>query len=363
MEKLIFFITGLDIGGAETQLYRICKHIDKSNIDIKVVSLTGDGAIGEKIREENIEVISFDIKKNKYKEVINIFKLVKKEKPDVIIGFLFHAIIISRIIGYLNSVPNIISSIRSFNTGGIFRETLIKITDFMSNMTIVNSSIVYEKVLKKKLVKKGKLKVIRNGIDIEQFKFDETYRREWRKKNKIDDNTFVWMAVGRLVYEKDYVSMIKAFKRVLEKDKNNILYIIGDGYMKSEIEALIIKYDLTNNIFMKSNCTEINKLLSAGDGVILTSKWEGIPNTIIEAMALDRIVVATDVGGVSEVVKDSGILVESENITSIANGMLDGKKRWGNSTKLEARKIIEEDYEVKNIVKKWEEIIKIDYKK
>ncbi|MCR1951310.1 glycosyltransferase [Clostridium sp. DSM 100503] len=367
MKKVIFFITGLDIGGAEIQVYRICKYIDKSDLDIKLISLTDNGKIGQMLKQENIEVFCFNIKKNKIKGIINIFRFVRKENPDVVIGFLFHAIIISRVIGWLNSVPNIISSIRSFNTGGVFRETLLKITDYMSNTTIVNSYIVYDEVLSKRIVKKEKLKVIRNAIDTEHFKFNKEYRHTWRKKINVDNNTFVWMAVGRLVYEKDYITMIKAFKKVLEQDENVILYIVGDGYMKNEINDLIAKYGLSNNIIINNKSEEINKLLCACDGVVLTSRWEGIPNIIIEAIALNRIVVATNVGGVSEVIKNENFLVESENVDSVVKGMIEAKKEWevlgGEEFGLKSRKRIEEDYDVRNIVVKWKEVINADYKK
>ncbi|MGL5378771.1 glycosyltransferase [Clostridium sp.] len=354
MKSIMIFITGLKVGGAESQVYRICKELDRNKVQITVVSLTSGGAIGEKLKECSVDLVYLNLKDHKLRGLRKAYRLVNEEKPDVVVGFLFHAIILSRIVGYLNKTPRIISSIRSINTGGFIKETLLRLTDFMTYKTVVNSEASYKKVLKKKIVREKSLMAINNIIDTNEFSFNEKNRLKWRIEFGINDETFLWMAVGRLVPEKDYITMIKAFKNYLQSNSNSKLLIIGDGEMKEELEVLIKRKKLEDNVRLLGRRSDVSQVLSASDGVILTSKWEGIPNTIIEAMCMDRIVVATDVGGVSEVVRDNetGFLVEKGKIESIVLGM----KKASSVNRVNSREIINKEYDSKVVIKKWEKI-------
>jgi glycosyltransferase involved in cell wall biosynthesis len=157
--------------------------------------------------------------------------------------------------------------------------------------------------------------VLTNGIDTEAFAPDRQRRGRMRTQMQTGD-AFVWLAVGRLAAAKDYPNMLRAFAIVRKTHPNARLWIAGEGNIfslelveNSGVQLLGLRHDVV-------------ELMDAADGYVLSSAWEGMPLAVGEAMAMEKPVVATDVGGVRELVDETGCVVPARDSDALANAML-----------------------------------------
>ena len=141
-----------------------------------------------------------------------------------------------------------------------------------------------------------------------------------------------------------------------QNNSNVKLNIVGDGELRSEIEILIKELQLEEDITLLGRRSDIPQLLSQADIFVLASKHEGLPTVVIEAMACECYVVATDCGGSAEILGDTGQLVPIEDSQALADALkntvaLSSKDRMENNRKARAR--VEQLFSLETSVKKW----------
>ena len=124
-------------------------------------------------------------------------------------------------------------------------------------------------------------------------------------------NDYIWLAAGRITPAKDYPNLLRAFAHVHSAEPRTQLWIAGasNGRMRATMEGLAEKLHLDSRVYWLGLRDDLPALLAAADGFVLSSAWEGMPLVIGEAMAMRRPVVATDVGGVRELVGETGQVV------------------------------------------------------
>lgn len=179
-----------------------------------------------------------------------------------------------------------------------------KVTKIISDKLKVNNDEIY---------------LIYNGVDVNKFKLNG---REI--KNKVEEI----ISVGRLTKQKDHKNLFKAIKLLKEKlTKNKIetpkFLIVGDGELKKELKNLALKLKINNNVEFLGIRDDIPKLLSESDIYVMSSEWEGLSISLIEAVASEIPIVATDAGSNSEIVKDgkNGEIVPIQNSQKLAESL------------------------------------------
>jgi glycosyltransferase involved in cell wall biosynthesis len=197
--------------------------------------------------------------------------------------------------------------------------------------------------------------VLTNGIDAEAFTPDRVRRKRLRAENSVG-TSFLWIAVGRLVPAKDYPNLLRAFAEVHARQPASRLWIAGEGdaaqYAAEPAEAvefLGLRHDIT-------------ALLDAADGFVLSSAWEGMPLAVGEAMAMEKIVVATDAGGVRELVADAGLIVPAKDSLALAEAMLNAMAMHDMERKTmqrDARRRIQMHYSMPVKSAEWEDIYRL----
>jgi len=361
--KILYLITGLHVGGAEMVLYRLLKKLNREKYEPVVVSIIPIVGIGERIEEEGIKILSLNAKFKCNPLIIwRVISIIKKEKPQILHSFLFHANFLGRVIGKLRNVPIIISSIHNEYFGGILREKLLKWTDRFCNITTIVSKGAAERMIDLKVVSKNKLKVIYNGIDLENFPFRKLEARtKIRKELNIEENKKILISVGRLHEAKGCPYLIKAMKILKEKYPHILLIVLGEGPEGKKIEEQIKELKLEKNILLLGQKENISEYLNASDVFVMPSLWEGLPIALLEAMACGLPVVATRVGGVPEVVEDgkSSFLVELKNPRGLAEKIIktlemseEERKKMGER----GRKIVEKKFSIEQMVKEYENL-------
>lgn len=126
--------------------------------------------------------------------------------------------------------------------------------------------------------------LVKNSIDINKYRYNKKIRDNYRKELNLD-NKLVLGHVGRLSKPKNHIFLLKVFKKILEKNSNVILLIIGDGDLKEEINNKIKELDLEDKVYMLGSREDVEYILQAIDIFLFPSFWEGLPVSVIEAQA------------------------------------------------------------------------------
>lgn len=166
------------------------------------------------------------------------------------------------------------------------------------------------------------ISVIYNGVDVNRFAPDLKTRTEKRSELKIKPDEIVIGSVGRLDPVKNIDSLVKGFAGLTDRLRGKCkLFIVGDGSDREKIESMIGKYGLKGSVILAGMRRDIPDLLKLMDIYVQPSKYEGIPNSVLEAMASSLPVIATNVGGVSEIVNhdDNGFLYPVGNQDELLN--------------------------------------------
>lgn len=344
--KVFIVISSLGMGGAEHVVSHLADELVKLGHQVKIAYLTGDTLVSPKSLDIEVTYIGLNSPKDFLKAYLKLRLLVKEFQPDVVHGHMFHANIVSRLLRLTISVPKIVSSSHSTNEGGRLRMLAYRLTDKLANISTNVSQEAVDILVEKGATRSGRMISVVNGIDISQFYFDKDAREE--KRNELNfTNQKVVLAVGRLNNPKDYPNLLNAIF-LLKKQRADFKFLIaGDGPLKEELILLAKKLNINDFVRFLGIRNDISALMSASDVFVLSSAWEGFGLVVAEAMACERVVVATNCGGVSEVVGSEGFLVEPKNSILLAkelNKALDLSDDERSAIGLAARKRIINHY-------------------
>ncbi|MDZ5470439.1 glycosyltransferase [Bacillus sp. 31A1R] len=360
MINILFLITGLNVGGAEMQVYQLIKKLKTDErYNPIVVSMLEPGPIGEKLLEANVKVYTLNMQRGKVNisSIIRLIKFIKNEHIQIIHSHLFHANILARMIKIINPSLKVVTTIHNINIGGRLRELSLKFTNFFSDINTVISEKARNYFVNARIFSEKNLKHIPNGVNLNEFHLNSDLRADTKEKLGIRDD-FTFLAVGRLEQQKNYPSLLKAFSIVLETNPKSRLLIAGTGPLEYELRGIADELGISNHITFLGFRRDIQALMNASDAYVMSSSWEGMPIVLLEASAVGLPIVCTDVGGNSEVVVNgyTGFLVKPDCPISLANML----KELIKLPEEERRKIgekakthIKDNYELDVIVDKW----------
>lgn len=127
--------------------------------------------------------------------------------------------------------------------------------------------------------------VIHNAIDVKKFGYSEDLRTKKRRELNISDGTLVVFFAGRLDPQKNPLFLIEVFENLLHVNKNSLLLIAGDGYMRGEVESKVSEKGLGNKVKLLGNRSDVHELMQAADAFLFPSRFEGLGIVLIEAQA------------------------------------------------------------------------------
>ena len=165
--------------------------------------------------------------------------------------------------------------------------------------------------------------VVRNGVNLQKFNGSALYP-DLRAEYGIPANKLLICFIARMTYQKDPVSMIKGFAAALKLVPDLHLLMIGDGELKQAAVNMAAELGVENQVVFAGFRQDVPAVLHAADIYCLPSLWEGFPIGVLEAMAMGKAVIATDVDGTKEAIKDgeNGLLVPSGNTEALASAIV-----------------------------------------
>lgn len=315
--KILLVITGLGMGGAEHVVVNLADNFVQRGNTVKIAYLTGEALVLPSNPE--IEVVAIGMKRAKdfFKAYMTLRALINSFKPDVVHSHMIHANLLSRLVRLTVKVPKLVCTAHNSNEGGKLRMFAYRLTDKLATISTNVSEEAVDSYIKAGAVKPGRMLSVVNGIDTNRFVFDAEVCDEKRVELDIA-NLQIILSVGRLVKQKDYPSLLNAIALLKEKRQDFMVVIAGDGPLKQELLMLAKSLKIESFVEFLGVRRDIPALMSASDIFVLSSVSEGFGLVVAEAMACERIVVATDCGGVSKVVGSYGFLIEPKNHTLLS---------------------------------------------
>ncbi|MFM5199961.1 glycosyltransferase [Aeromonas caviae] len=320
--NILVIITGLGMGGAERQVIDLVERFSVLGHRVLLVTMTGDIVITPP--SKMVDVVSLNMTKSPQGIIRAYFKirsLIKCFQPDIVHSHMVHANIFSRLVRLTVTVPKLICTAHSSNEGGLGRMIAYRLTDSLCELTTNVSEDAVSAFIAKKAVPKNRILAVHNGVDTKKFVFDLGNRIRLRSELKLTDDMVLILAVGRLDVAKDYPNLLHSFKLLCSTGRDVNLAIIGYGDQYSSLVNVVTELGLESKVHFLGLRHNVHEWMSAADVFVLSSAWEGFGLVVAEAMACKRIVVATDCGGVREVVNDCGILVPPKDHVALANGI------------------------------------------
>lgn len=315
--KILYVITQLGLGGAETVLVTMANKMAQKGYDVQVISLLN---ICEHVFDPRVEVCVLDFKNRFFYSLIQLITIIRKRSPDIVHSHCLHANVLIRLIRLSGiRIKKLISTSHSpFEGDGVIMK-IYKYTNFISDH-ITNVSRHAVKVFEEKgYVHIGEMKVMYNIIDIEKFKYSESIRLFQRNKFNISDQEKVIISIGTMKDAKDYPNLLNAINIFR---KNNTIdfrfYIVGEGELFDEMLELSSSLKLNDVVYFLGKRRDIYELLCMSDIFVLSSKYEGLPTVLIEAIMANNYIVSTNCGGVSEILPTKFRTVEIGNPFNLA---------------------------------------------
>jgi glycosyltransferase involved in cell wall biosynthesis len=360
--KILFVITGLAVGGAETQLVRVAKRLKQRGWDARVVTLMSPRAYVDVLEQAGIPVDTLGIrdKRPAVRPVWRLARIIREWKPVVVHSHMVHANLLTRLTSLLAPVPVLVCSARSIREGGRLRDWLYRLTDPLCDLTTHVCEAGAQRYIRERMVPSHKMRVVYNGVDVEQFRPDRQRRERMRRYAQMDDR-FVWLAVGRIEAPKDYPTLIRAFARVSHAAGDTLLWIVGDGPLRGQVETLAHEMGVQQQVRFWGWQADVAEIMNAADAFVMSSNREGLPNALIEAQACGLPAVVTDVGGNAEVVvhEETGFVVPPQNPDALADAMLrlmnlpaEMRQQMGAL----ARQRMEQQFSLESVVTQWENL-------
>ncbi len=320
--KICYVITKADeIGGAQIHVKDLCIRLQNEG-HIPVVIVGENGALVKLLTAQNITVKILNSLVREISPIKDIIctwqlrKLIKQLKPDLVSLHSSKAGIIGRLALVGSNIPVIFTAHGWSFANGIAekkRKLYILIERIFAHLTdkIITVS-KQDKLLaiKHRVADKQKQVIIHNGMPLPIVAPDYTMRQQ--------HTVIRLISVARFSEQKDHKTLLLALSQC--HIKNWVLDLVGKGKMESELKKLVAELKLENKVNFLGERSDVEMLLNCSDIFLLISNWEGFPRSILEAMRAGLPVIASDVGGVRESVRDNhtGFIVRRGDVTQLA---------------------------------------------
>ncbi len=363
--RLLFILRDLHCGGGQRTTLDLLRHLDRNKFEPTLFLLEREGVYLSEVPQD-VKVV-FGHKSLKYNKYLIPYYLAKiaaqARNNDVIIGAMeLRPTYLAYIAGVLTRKPSIGWILVPLDKGlqWVSKLHLLKLKLFYPRLTrvVCVSQAVKQSILKMAPVKPERLRVIYCPQDLGSIiEKSQKPLPDWAA-DVLQKPTLV--AVGRISYEKGFDVLIRAHAKVLKKGIDHNLIIVGNGHHRAKLQELIHCLEVTDSVFMPGYVENQYPLIKKATALVLSSRYEGLPSVIIEALALGKPVVATACGGPVEILSDGreGILVPPEDVDALANGMsrilsdrhLREKLSISNIERLQC-------FSAENIVRQWEQLL------
>lgn len=314
--RVVFCLDNMTIGGTELNAVRTAERLDRSRFDLSVACLQQNGPLSVRFEKAGIPVRVFPIDSlygpRTFLQGIRLTRYLAREHVDVVHSHDHYNSIFATICARVAGTPAVIASRRWLEPPRHGHELLSRMAYRLAHHVLANSASVAAYLTDSQGVRSSRVVVIPNFVDESAFEpIPAGSKHDLRRAFRIPGDAPVVGIVANLSPVKDHATLLRAIAELRPRWPTLQLILVGDGACRADLEALVDKLGLQGAVHFAGFQMSTSNLHHAFDVSVLCSTSEGFSNSIVEAMAAGRPVVATNVGGNQNAVKEglTGLLV------------------------------------------------------
>lgn len=328
MIKVLLVVCSNRMYGTERYVVELAKNLSKEKFTVWV-AVPEKGPLSDILKVNGINEIDYNNgKMNKFslRGTLRLFKIIRKYRFDII---------------HTNAgiIPNILGKFLGVKVSIEIKHGILIPDEILDNMSLkdkyhewlkqyfVDYFIAISDNDKKKMIKyfkikEDKIKVIYNGVEYD--KLLPYQKKKGNSEESLHKDFITLGTIGRFTYQKGQEILIEAFSKIYKRYNNVRLIIVGSGENEDSINRLIVSKNLQKNVFVEGYKENIYEYLKKLDIFILTSRFEGVPYVILEAMCIGVPIISTKVGGIDNVLENEidAILTEKNDILDTERAMI-----------------------------------------
>jgi glycosyltransferase involved in cell wall biosynthesis len=331
--RVLFIASDLGPGGSERQALALSRRLPRDRFEPAFVLIGEPGIFGGVAEAEGIRVTALGLRSPReigylrfaartVRAVGRYVAAARRGRFDIVDAWLYHGYWLAALARPLAGVPLLVAGRRSLSDfkdrWGWLASTIDGFASRQARVIVANSELVRADVIEREGIDPARIVVIRNGVEL-PAPTDAATRRAARTRWDIADDAFVVGCVSNLKPTKGIDHLLRAFAR-LERSEATRLVVIGEGPSRVPLTELARSLGVRDRVLLAGTEPDVQPLLAGFDVFVHPSDTEGLPNAVLEAAAAGLPIVATDVGGTSEIVIDgrTGVLVPAGDVPAIA---------------------------------------------
>lgn len=324
--NVLHIICSLPVGGAENQVVTLASALHKENHEVHVCCLRREGAQAATLQGRGIPVFALHMRK-RYLPIglYRLYRLMKRVKPQIVHTHLGEADLWGKLVGRLAGVPVILSTLHGMPPQNQRYQWFIeRFANRYADKIIAVSEEIRQCYLANRAAPPEKIITIPTTVDTDKFRAVDS-RNQTRRQLGVEPSCPLIGVVARLVPEKRLDIFLEAAQKIREVVPSARFLIIGDGILRKELHDRAAQLGLVPDcVAFLGSRQDIPDLLSALDIFVLSSETEGLPVSMLEAMAASRPMVVTRVGAIPQVIQDgcNGLLVSPHDPHALAKAVL-----------------------------------------
>jgi len=356
-KKLMFVLPSMRGGGSERVISILLKHLRREKYDLSLVLLQKEGKYLSDIPKD---ITLYDLKSKKVRySIFKLVSLIKQKNPDMVFSTLGHMnLMLSILRPWLPKKIKFIA--RESNTVSIKNKYVqyprlfnFLYKKFYNNFDLIicQSNFMKMDLIKNYFIDENKIEVINNPVEINKIN-----TLAYGDKPDFMNGKINFLSVGRLNHQKGYDLLLKAISEI--KNIDFLLTILGEGHEKKNLLYLVEKYNIQDKVKFIGFQKNPYLYMKHADLFILSSRYEGFPNVVLEANTCGTPVVAFDCpGGTKEIIQNglNGYLCTCKNVHELADVII--KSLDYNFDKNAIKKYTKDNYDVSIIVNQYEDVL------
>jgi len=356
-------VDSLEVGGMENGVVNIANNIDKVRFKFSICCLSHPGALSKRINDDRVQVHSLQWKGGFSPGLfLKLAGTFRKQKVEIIHTHGWLTLLYSSVASKLAGVSVLINGEHgTFHLNNSRRKIAYKIISIIVDRYVSVSYSLERELADVLNIAEDKIVTIPNGVDLRKFSAVPVEAVSKIKAGLgIPDSAFVIGSVGRLEPVKNYEMLLNVFAKLCSYVSDIHCVLIGDGSMRSTLESLADQLGVGAKVHFTGKVDNPHQVMSILDIFVCSSFSEGMSNTVLEAMACGKPIVATNVGDNGKLVDDgcNGILVQSEDATGLEKALtlLISDKEMLQKFGTCSRKLAEEKYDILKMVSSYQDV-------
>ena len=373
--NLMVITNDLQIGGVQRNIVAFCRNIDRERFNMSVCCVAGGGVL-----IDQVEALGFPVKVIKCHgkfmflkwfnpmAIWNLKKYMDEQKPHVVQTRLFLGNTIGRFSAILAGIKVIVAAEHNtYRWKTIFHKAIDRLLAKKTKKIIAVSAEVRRFIIAQEKLPPDKVATIYNGIDINRFQKDNLDSKKIFKELAIENVDLVFGSIGRLEPQKGFQDFLEIFPEIVRKNKKIKYIVAGEGTYRNELEKIVSSKGLQGKVQFAGERDDIPDILNVFDLFILPSHYEGLPTVVLEAMAMEKVVIANDLPQVKEIITDgvNGFLVDfsrKEMVISLMDNLIAQPQNLLKIGK-RARMRVREMFTIEDMVKNHENLYEQELRK